>query len=442
MKSFACICFFILSVILTACNGTRLDKVFKPASPYEQYVRDISTSVLKESAMVRDWIQAGERALSDSILVELPYQELSYFDPKENNAMGLRFAVREGQQLEIKLNPVSQPDAKFFMDLYEVRDDGSLNRSASADTGELMEERISRSGNYLLRVQPELMRGGVFELSMVYRASLAFPIPGKTSRNVASFYGDPRDGGGRRHEGIDVFAPKGTPVVAVMNGRVSRVGTNRLGGKTVSVTGGGYSYYYAHLDSQLVHVGRSVREGDTLGLVGNTGNAITTAPHLHFGIYSMGRGSVDPLFFFRNAGQLAALDLSDSLSIGLVGRIKGNSANIRISPTTNSLVVTQLPRQSVLKIEGKFGNWYRIRLPQQQSGYISAPLVELAANSLGTLTIQQDDFFKKDWSQPIYNQEVESGEVELLGKFESFNLIRTAKGRMLWHQHKETVQSD
>jgi peptidoglycan LD-endopeptidase LytH len=428
---------FLLAAVLMACNGTRLDKVFKPASPYEQYVRDISTSVLKESAMVKDWIQSGERVLLDSTSVELPYQELSYFDPKEANAMGLRFEVREGQQLVVRLTPVSQPDARFFLDLYEVRGDGSLVRKASADTGQLLEERIGRTGIYMLRVQPELLRGGVFELSMSYQASLAFPIPGKNSRNIASFYGDPRDGGGRRHEGVDVFAPKGTPVVAVMNGRVSRVGTNRLGGKTVSVTGGGYSYYYAHLDSQLVHVGRAVREGDTLGLVGNTGNAITTAPHLHFGIYSMGRGSVDPLFFFRNPSPIAAMDLTDSLRIGQVGRIKGNAANIRISPSTNSRVLTQLSRRSILQIEGKSGNWYRIKLPQQQTGYISVPLVELAENPLGTLTIAEDDFFKKDWSQPVYNHEIESGEAELLGEFDSFNFIRTTQGRLLWHQHKE-----
>ena len=66
------------------------------------------------------------------------------------------------------------------------------------------------------------------------------------------------------------------------------------GEKTVWLRDGerGLSYYYAHLDSQLVRAGEYVERGDTVGLVGNTGNARTTPPHLHFGIYA--NGARDP----------------------------------------------------------------------------------------------------------------------------------------------------
>ena len=59
--------------------------------------------------------------------------------------------------------------------------------------------------------------------------------------------------------------------------------------------------YYAHLDQQLVSPGERVNAGEIVGTVGNTGNARTTAPHLHFGIYAVGRGAIDPYWFIAPA---------------------------------------------------------------------------------------------------------------------------------------------
>ncbi len=94
------------------------------------------------------------------------------------------------------------------------------------------------------------------------------------------------DGGNRNHEGVDIFAAKGTPVVAVANGFVTRTGNQGLGGKQVWLrdSSSGNAYYYAHLDSILTESGKQVRINDTLGFVGNTGNAAGGSPHLHFGI--------------------------------------------------------------------------------------------------------------------------------------------------------------
>jgi murein DD-endopeptidase MepM/ murein hydrolase activator NlpD len=95
---------------------------------------------------------------------------------------------------------------------------------------------------------------------------------------------------------VDIFARRGTPVLAAGSGIVTRVGTNGLGGKVVWIARPtrGEAHYYAHLDRQLVTVGTRVQEGDVIGFVGNTGNARFTPPHLHFGIYTSG-GAVDPL---------------------------------------------------------------------------------------------------------------------------------------------------
>lgn len=109
-------------------------------------------------------------------------------------------------------------------------------------------------------------------------------------------------GPNRKHEGIDIFAPRGTPVQSATEGIVMRVGENRLGGQVVWVLGpGGQRHYYAHLDRfSDVRTGMRVEAGRVLGYVGNTGNAITTPPHLHYGIYETG-GAINPYPLIRGS---------------------------------------------------------------------------------------------------------------------------------------------
>lgn len=113
--------------------------------------------------------------------------------------------------------------------------------------------------------------------------------------------------GGRKHEGIDIFAPRGTPVHSATEGIVMRVGSNRLGGQVVWVLGpGGQRHYYAHLDRFAdVSRGARVRPGTVLGYVGNTGNAAGTPPHLHYGIYDAG-GAINPYPVLRIAEENGA----------------------------------------------------------------------------------------------------------------------------------------
>jgi len=136
--------------------------------------------------------------------------------------------------------------------------------------------------------------------------SLVFPVAGKKS-NIGSFWGDSRDGGARRHEGIDIFAKKGTPVVAICDGVISSKGTFPRGGKILWLQSASqpWAAYYAHLDQWKVREGQFVHKGQVLGTVGNTGNARYTPSHLHFGIYSS-RGAVNPLPYVKNSRKIAA----------------------------------------------------------------------------------------------------------------------------------------
>jgi murein DD-endopeptidase MepM/ murein hydrolase activator NlpD len=116
---------------------------------------------------------------------------------------------------------------------------------------------------------------------------LVMPVVGVRPYDLSNSWGDPRDGGARKHKGIDIFAPKGTDIVAVTDGIISYIGDQPKGGHCLWLTTeNGASFYYAHLDRWAAGLfeGMEVHTGDLLGYVGNTGNARTTPSHLHFGI--------------------------------------------------------------------------------------------------------------------------------------------------------------
>jgi murein DD-endopeptidase MepM/ murein hydrolase activator NlpD len=101
-----------------------------------------------------------------------------------------------------------------------------------------------------------------------------------------------QDRGGVRHEAIDIMAPRGTPVVAVADGRVAKLFTGVPGGLTVYQLDlqSRYAYYYAHLDryADKLREGMLLKAGDPIGFVGSSGNASAEAPHLHFAVFELG----------------------------------------------------------------------------------------------------------------------------------------------------------
>jgi murein DD-endopeptidase MepM/ murein hydrolase activator NlpD len=135
--------------------------------------------------------------------------------------------------------------------------------------------------------------------SMPKPTALPVPVDGVRVRALRDTWGGARSEG-RKHEGIDIFAKRGTPVLSSTEGIVTQVGTNRLGGLVVWVTGpGGQRHYYAHLDRYAdVEAGMRIEAGRVLGYVGNTGNAKGTPPHLHYGIYETG-GAINPYPLLR-----------------------------------------------------------------------------------------------------------------------------------------------
>lgn len=170
-------------------------------------------------------------------------------------------------------------------------------------------------------VSPDAMQAAGIPIEIpVQRVELSFslnelvvPVAGFEPDDLDdSFYA--RRSGGRTHQAIDIAADSGTPVVAVSDGSVIRKHTNRLGGRVLYTQSpdGRYAFYYAHLDDYApgIEVGRTVLQGDTLGYVGNTGNARYTVAHLHFQVIETGGRSpgqlyrgrkLNPYRLFRNS---------------------------------------------------------------------------------------------------------------------------------------------
>jgi murein DD-endopeptidase MepM/ murein hydrolase activator NlpD len=121
---------------------------------------------------------------------------------------------------------------------------------------------------------------------------LAMPLAGVDPKSLTNQFADPRGGGSRKHEAIDIASPRGTPVLAVAEGNVAKLFTSKDGGLTVYQFDNSqqYAFYYAHLDSYAPNLkeGMLLRKGDTLGFVGTTGDAPKDVPHLHFAVFKLG----------------------------------------------------------------------------------------------------------------------------------------------------------
>ena len=146
-----------------------------------------------------------------------------------------------------------------------------------------------------------------------------FPIAAPTS--FASDFNEGRSGG-RLHAGNDLFAEHGAPLVAVDDGQV-RSGRDPLGGNVLNLYAtDGTRYYYAHLDAFTDGTAtltdppplRMVRAGEIVGFLGNTGNAKTTAPHVHFEIHPGNGPAVDPFPILQAAPRMSDPRVSPSVT--------------------------------------------------------------------------------------------------------------------------------
>jgi murein DD-endopeptidase MepM/ murein hydrolase activator NlpD len=170
----------------------------------------------------------------------------------------------------------------------------------SAERVDALRADLEQASNLQLQAESELAQYHV-QLESLAAPPFVFPVAGEF--NFTDTFGAPRSTTVGWHQGTDVFAASGTPLVAVESGVLEQVGVNQVGGLRLWLVGAsGNRYYYAHLAGFAPGVvdGLQVAAGQVVGYVGNTGNAATTPTHLHFEIRVLGsEAAVNPYPFLR-----------------------------------------------------------------------------------------------------------------------------------------------
>ena len=422
-----------LASIMFGCNGINpLKNVALKSFPYENYVKSLERAELDNSAMARQWLQAGKDALTDSTEMGMPFAESGYFLASQPAARSYRFDARRGQVLTVEGNRIGGDDSRLFLDLFVLKENNWLPVAHGDSTLSLAYE-FDSDARCVVRLQPELLLTTNYSISISLTPVLLNPVSGATNKSIKSFYGDSRDGGKRTHEGVDIFATKGTPVIAPTPGVVTRVGTGKLGGNVIWMRDEkrGHSYYFAHLDKQLVTPGTIVEKGDTLGTVGNTGNARRTPPHLHFGIYQ--HTSFDPVHFIQTLGERVEATPWDTTIREFDYKVAAQTIPLKLGPGQRYNDITLLTKGTYLQIVAQSDSWYRVQLPDGRKGFVSKTKISPIKKGKNLQIKDSATVFSKAGDDAIPLQHLESpGTVEVLATFEKFKFVRTQQGIIGW----------
>lgn len=287
-------------------------------------------------------------------------------------------------------------------------------------------------------MQPELLRSGRYTLVQRTLASLPFPVSGLTARAVQSEFGVERDAGRRQHEGIDIFAPRHTPVFAVADG-TARTATNPLGGNVVWLRDRRQprSFYYAHLTRAAFEGTSTVTAGDVVGYVGNTGNARATAPHLHFGIYQ--RAAIDPLPFLREDDEVpGATPVADARFLNEWVRVTNPRTPLFAGTTPGVDARRQLDRFALARVAGVTESRLRVELPDRSSGYLDRSAVALAGPAVRRQTLRAGEVIRDRPlpTAPAVRLIDVPVSVDVLGEFNGFAFVRAGANIAGWIETK------
>lgn len=406
------------------------DFEFVPETPHEAYEYAFRKLGLETTAMGREWIMSGQSALEQAATVNPPFQEVGFFEPRVVQARGFRFAATRGQRIVVNVAN-RHGVGEVFIDLFRVVDSPRPFRHLmSADSGAVrIDVPVSRSDEYLVRIQPELLSDGEFEITITLAASLAFPVEGHGPDAIRSVFGASRDGGRREHHGVDIFAPRGTPVLASAEGRISSTRSNRLGGNVVWLRTEFGSLYHAHLDSIAVRRGLNVTIGDTLGFVGNSGNARTTPPHLHFGIYA--RRPTDPGPFIRPPPQTPPRLRGDR---GLLRRVVRSTREIRLPGEDDDVGMVVWPSGVPMIVLAVTGEAFRVLLPDGVTRHVPVNAVVDGDRPVRTFVSESRQSGRRYvLDEAVRTMRVTPGDsLSVLGEFDGQLFVRDAEGVAAW----------
>ncbi len=272
-----------LRALVTLRDRIRSAYKHDPATGYLELISAKSVNeFLKNKKMVDRLIQSDARVLRDAQLRAESYHKTKSDLKTTANSSQEAYASLENTQREVRVAQERQGAV--------VADLTKQLQAMSAARAEVLRNALEEAAkkNRDLTVAPLLAPG-----------DLVCPVKDDAilkKLSLSNDWGDPRSGG-RTHKGNDLFAPYGTPVVAIDNGTIIKTSPVEagLGGITLTLqTALGDTFYYAHLSRLDVVPGQVVARGQVVGAVGNTGNARTTPPHVHFEMHPGAGDAVNP----------------------------------------------------------------------------------------------------------------------------------------------------
>lgn len=385
-------------------------------------------------ASAKRWAAEAKASLLSPLSIALPYGERRLLETDHLQPVTFGFDLKADQLVQVELFPSANTRAEIFVDVFVLEDDKLAPRridSMPADK-HVLTVSAPQDARYLVRVQPSHTAAGMVDVAITSPLRYGFPVDLQSTNAVQSFFGAARDGGRRRHEGIDIFAPRGTPVIAAAEGRVSRVGNTPRGGKQVWVQGDNRSFYYAHLNSTVVKRGDKVSRGQVLGTVGNTGNAITTPPHLHFGVYKRWHGAIDPLPLVGRIKTAAAYSPPEVMLAPRWLAVNARKLNLRTGPSLQYRSTGSLGLGDLLRVDAIANDWLRVTTGSGQTGFVARNFTDLPAESNLQLDRNYLIAARPQGDAPVISKLNVGQQLFSLGRFGEFILVKMPSGLHGW----------
>jgi peptidoglycan LD-endopeptidase LytH len=277
--------------LLTRENGLRL-----AVARVDDEVRDLE---LARARLQERAVAAAQRIYmasnSDTLEVLLSSESFSEI---ASRSQALAHISQQDASALLELKTAGARLEELQADLLEKADALTVTRArlaAISDELEAQFEAVTEEYNRLkARLAAAAARRAEALNGQVYIAANGMTCPIAAPTSFIDSWGFPRDGGARSHEGADMMAAKGAPVVAITDGRITYAGVGATAGNWIILTGDdGNEYYYMHNDKNIVTSGR-VTVGEQIATVGDTGNAIGGPPHVHFEFHPGGGGPINP----------------------------------------------------------------------------------------------------------------------------------------------------
>ena len=400
-------------------------------------MRDLASNPAYPSQKIEDWTLQAQRSLNDPLPTLLPYSERWLVLPDDSQAVTFIVLAREQRVLEV--NTQREPSARggLVIEVFDLEGDDTRPMAAIGPGDDQLRWPVSSGGIYSIRVQSTPGSVGAFALALNEEFALDFPVDTDAANPVRSFFGVDRDGGRRKHHGIDIFAPRHTPVIAAADGYVSRVGTSPRGGLHIWQRANDDlgtplgTLYYAHLEDTFVTPGTLVERGMPIGTVGNSGNAISTPPHLHFGLYQRYQGPKDPLPLTGSSKRTPAV-MSNGHRWPVWASINRETVNLRAGPGTEHAVKATVGRGELVAIEAATDGWLRIRTGEGERGFLSDALVGVPQDQPLVLLEEAKVQASPATSSTTLVTLEPSQNLRLLGRFGAARYVETDTGLRGW----------